>query len=246
MEYVNLPAPWYFLRFEMLYTLGEDKRVTVGEVEQVGKEVNIKITVTDLQVAKALREILPLERDFGPVKVFIIILDSSGNIVNRSGTIFTPKTLADVFCTALSKNPLFKGVVVPGIVFSPEVAKNYADVVVFTDKQVVQFYGDILSEICGDFNAVAADVFRDITESVFSNNIKIQFSTYNENCRIKDKFYCIVREGSSNCEYCYNNESIYMNGYRQGYTDGYNKKNNNNGCQTNCRCSGRCSGRCNM
>ena len=146
------------------------------------------INVSDDETAFALRQVLPVSVEFGNVTLNIMVFNSKGFQVSVAEISYTPQTLAELFCTALKYNSLFEGAVLTeGKV--PYV-HSVGDVVLVIEKEVVQFFDDDLSELCNNFNGVAANVFKEVTVREYSPDLTVGFSTADPNCRLQKDVIC--------------------------------------------------------
>lgn len=193
---VGLIAPWYVLANEIKYTYGMSPFVNVEDlVEGTGGNYYLPIKVKKDSVADALRQILPLSFQFGNITVNIVVYNSRGEIVTVNNIVYTEETLAKLFCTALKMNPLFKGAVIRPEGF-PGTIPNVTLVIA---KEVIQFYNDDISQLCRNFNEVAAKVFGDVTNSSFSPNLVARFSTYDPKCKLQKNIYCPMKPKKHEC-----------------------------------------------
>lgn len=187
---VGLSAPWYTFANQIKYTYGLSPFITVNNLAPVGDNYDLIINVCYDDVALALRQILPSFVSFGGVIVYINIFNSENQIVPIENAVYTPETLAKLLCTALIGNPLFEGTILTNGILPPIVSGTVGDVVVVIAKDIVQFYNDDISDLCSNYNAVAADVFEQITTLSYLENLKISFSTCDPNCEMQKNIYC--------------------------------------------------------
>ena len=59
--------------------------------------------------------------------------------------------------------------------------------VVIINKAIVQFYNDDISDLCRNYNEVAAKVFKEITNKDFGENLVVGFTTKSETCHKMEK-----------------------------------------------------------
>lgn len=183
---VALSPPWYTFANEIKYTYGLSRCVQINDLVEVDGEYHLVINVYDDIMADAIRQVLPLTKEFGNVDVDITIFNSRGEVVPVINQVYTSETLAQLYCMALGCNPLFKGVVLK----PAEEPGTIADVIVIIEKEVVQFYNDNIGDLCKNFNEVAAKVFESISNTSFDTDLTVQFSTYDEKCLAQKNIYC--------------------------------------------------------
>lgn len=195
---VKLSPPWFTFANEVKYTYGMSPYVKVKDLVQVGNGYELRIYVCDDTVAHALRQVLPLIKDFGGVIVNIIVYNSLNIPVPVKITPYTPQTLARTLCNALHENPLFVGTILTEGKLTPQQIGILGDVVVIIKKRVVQFYDDNISDICSNYNQVAATTFADVSNLSYPVNLNITFSTYDSKCIKSADLYC----GDDDCWCC--------------------------------------------
>ncbi|MGG7177558.1 hypothetical protein ACQPU1_08205 [Clostridium paraputrificum] len=190
MANINLSPPWFTLANEIKYTYGLSRYIEVNDLFQTGESYTLTINVCNDEVANALRQVLPQTKDFGGVTVNIVIFNSSGNVVPLIDIEYTPEILAQTFCLALFSNPLFVGTVLTAGKVPPNAEERIGNVVIIIKAAVVQFYNDDISDLCKNFNEVAAKVFADVTNLTYLPNLKISFSTFDQDCELQREIYC--------------------------------------------------------
>lgn len=191
MSRVTLSPPWFTFANEIKFTYGLSNYIEVNDLIANGANYDLIINVCNDSIAKSLRAILPLSKDFGGVLVNVIVLNSRGIVVPVENIAYTSKTLAETFCNALYSNPLFVGTVIP--VLPPIVQATVGDVVIIIKPCVIQFYDDNISDLCSNFNEVASKVFTDVTTLEYAVNLKVSFSTYDKDCPLQEPLYCPTR-----------------------------------------------------
>lgn len=195
---VKLSPPWFTFANEVKYTYGKSPYIRVKDLVQVGNNYELKIYVCDDTVADALRQVLPLSKDFGGVIVNIIVYNSSKVPVPVKNIVYTPKTLARTLCKALYENPLFVGTILTEGKLTPEQIGILGQVVVIIKKRIVQFYDDNISDICSNYNQIAATTFTNVSNLSYPVNLNITFSTYDSKCIKSTDLYCT----SEDCCWC--------------------------------------------
>ncbi|MFZ3589950.1 hypothetical protein ACOI1C_11875 [Bacillus sp. DJP31] len=155
----------------MKNSIGADPCVTVLNLIELPKEAGylIPILVEDQEIAEALATILTLQKDLGNLTIFVAVL-SQGQLVSPIGSNLTPEDIVKLYTTAFETNRFFKSVV------AQEVFLGDVSVFPVFKKSVIQFFNDDLSDLFRHFNAVAAEVFRDVLRGEI-NNIIINPST---------------------------------------------------------------------
>lgn len=189
---VKLSPPWFIFANEVKYTYGVSPYVNVQDLVQVGDNYELRIDVCNNHIAEALRQVLPQSMDFGGVIVTVIVYNKFGQVVPVPNIVYTPETLAKTLCTALYGNPLFVGTVLTEGKEPPDEVDVLGQVVVIIKKCVVQFYSDDISDICSNYNGVAATVFANVTSLAYPPDLKISFSTYDAKCIKPSDLYCGV------------------------------------------------------
>lgn len=187
---VNLSPPWYIFANQVKYTYGMSPYVQVLDLIKVNNDYQLSIHVSKRPVARALRQVLPLSKDFGGTTVNIIVYDRYGQVVPVENIVYTPETLAQTLCTALHGNSLFLGTVLTQGKVSPIQQNVIGAVVVIIEKYIIQFYSDDISDLCSNYNEVAAKTFAEVTNLNYAPTLNISFSTYDEHCIEYSDLYC--------------------------------------------------------
>lgn len=187
MNEVKLSPPWYTFRNQIRYTYGMSPIITVNELVQTNSSYVLSINSCSEGVAFAVRQVLPLERTFGNIIVLIKVFGPNGSEIPIANEAYTPESLAKLFCTALSYNPLFMGVI--PFEYNPEMPFMKSAYMVITPT-VVQFFNDDLSDLCSNYTEVASKVFEEVSTLEYSPNLTASFSTYDKKCVNQDDFFC--------------------------------------------------------
>ena len=150
---VKMSSPWVIYWRELEALFGEDPEI---EIEFDENAFTIYIYVNNETKAEALDQLLPTEKVFGNVTLYIDIIPSN-----------TEKTLAQYYFDAFNGNPIFEGQYTPkeGGAFS-------ANYIIFKN-EVAQFYSDTLA----DPNGYTSTLYQDIANRVFNNRDGIYFCT---------------------------------------------------------------------
>ncbi len=190
MENIRLSPPWYTFANEIKYTYGLSPYITVHDLEGEEDRYTLPIKVYNNDIATALRNILPLTTIIGNITIDIVVLNSRNKVVPVTNKAYTPQTLAQTFCTALYKNPLFIGTVLTAKKLPTLMQSTIGDVAIVIRKSVVQFFNDDISDLCSNYNEVAAKVFGLVTNLNYRPNLRISFSTYDPDCQLQKNIYC--------------------------------------------------------
>ena len=150
---MKMSPPWMIYWRELVELFGQDPEI---EIEFDEDSLTVSMYVDNEVKAEALNQLLPTEKVFGNVTLYIDIIPSN-----------TEKTLAQYYVDAFTGNPIFKGQYTPkeGGAFS-------ADYIIFKN-EVVQFYSDTLA----DPNGYTSTLYQDIANRVFNNRDGIYFCT---------------------------------------------------------------------
>lgn len=175
---VQLSSSWYTLANKIKYTYGESENIHFNEIINIGSQYILIINIFDNNQAFALRQLIPETIEIGNITLNIVIFNAVGKQQHTSDKKYTVEELKLIFETALKDNSLFKDIYVSESKFLKELL---GDIVVIIDKAVVQFYNDDISDLYKNFNEVAAKVFKEITINEYDPDIKVGFTTFNEN-----------------------------------------------------------------
>ena len=150
---VKLAPPWitYYRQVEALFGADPDIKVAFDE-----DELHIKMYVENEIKAAALDEILPVQKDFGNVSVFIEVIPAN-----------TEPKKVDIIRRAFEGNPAFSyATTIEGIMVNPI---NY---VVFKP-EVVQFWNDNLH----DPHGLVSTLMEDVARAVIDEEDGVMFTT---------------------------------------------------------------------
>jgi hypothetical protein len=163
--------PWFHLDLLLKNSVGKDPCVQVGDY--LAATSSIEIQTCDEHVAAALAVILKLNYSFGRTNVTVIVHDPSGNEV-PAPTDFGSDPIAFVeesLNTALRTNIYFAGV---------STSKGFTPLFAEFKKQVIQFQDDNLSDLYGNSNYTAEDVFSQVLNSTYPG-VRLGISTQDTN-----------------------------------------------------------------
>lgn len=139
---MKLSPPWieYYRKLEAMFGPDPDIRVEFDE-----DEMHIKLYVESHEKATALDELLPVQKDFGNVSVFIEVIPANNE----------PKRI-DYIKRALEGNPAFSyATTIEGIMSNP------ISYVVFKP-EVIQIWSDNLSDVNGLTTTLMAEIAKEI------------------------------------------------------------------------------------
>ena len=152
-ENIKLSSPWVTYYKEIVAMFGEDPDIKIDFDEA---ENTVKLFVNGQDKADALTQLLPMEKEFGNVVLYIEVIPANKQ----------PSKI-DVYRKAFDGNPAFSySATIEGIMSNP------ISYLVFRNK-VVQFYNDDLGDINGNKNTL----YQDIAEDLFENHDGICFCT---------------------------------------------------------------------
>lgn len=153
----SLFAPWFIFMDEIYAMFKDDPDIEI-DIKDLDEPYKIKLMVNGQEKAEALSQLLPSEREFGKVKVFIQVIPANVRSERQ----------LDLFQKALAGNPAFA--------FAKRGGEGpfEVDYVVF-NKEVVQYHADDTSDLWGLESTLYEDIARDIFEDIdvcFCTNIE--------------------------------------------------------------------------
>ena len=144
---LHLSAPWHTYRNMLAHMFSLDEDITVGNITGEGDALSLRIDVLNNRgKCEALNQLLKKTVAFGSVTLTISVENSFSN----------SDSAADIAKTALAYNRLVKDIVVK----KDMTGTDHTFVVFYPE--VIQFFNDDLTDYCGNFNALAEDVAREI------------------------------------------------------------------------------------
>jgi len=149
----KLSPPWveYYRKLEAMFSPDPDIKVEFDE-----DEMHIKLYVESHEKATALDELLPVQKDFGNVSVFIEVIPANDE----------PKRI-DYIKRAFEGNPAFSyATTIEGIMSNP------ISYVVFKP-EVIQFWNDNM----GDPHGITSTLMADIAKEIIGEDEGVIFST---------------------------------------------------------------------
>jgi len=150
---MKLSPPWieYYRKLEAMFGPDPDIKIEFDE-----DEMHIKLYVESHEKATALDELLPVQKDFGNVSVFIEVIPANDE----------PKRI-DYIKRALEGNPAFSyATTIEGIMSNP------ISYVVFKP-EVIQFWNDNM----GDPHGITSTLMADIAKEIIGEDEGVIFST---------------------------------------------------------------------
>ena len=145
-EKIKLSPPWYNYFREVKALFGDDPDINV--IFDDDNNV-IKLYVENHDKADALEQILPKEKAFGAVTVYIEVIPQNKEM-----------SKVDLFRKAFEGNPAYSySATVDGIMSNP---LHY---IVFRNR-VVQYWSDSLNDINGNTSTLYENIARDIFDNV--------------------------------------------------------------------------------
>ena len=151
-EKMKLSPPWVTFYKEMNALFGEDPDINVTFDEDTN---TIKLFVEGVDKADALTQLLPAEKTFGNITVYIEVIPANKQ-----------QSKIDLFRKAFEGNPVFSYAVTVG-----GISSNDYNFIVFRHK-ICQFWNDQMNDINGNVSTLYENVARDIfddTKGIFFN-----------------------------------------------------------------------------
>lgn len=142
-EGVRLSPPWieYYNKLEALFGQDPDIRMSYDDDNH-----KVKMLVHGKDKAEALQKLIPVEKSWGGVRLFIVIVPDNEEW-----------TSADIVRKAFEGNPLYDQTVV----LHPEGISNPFGYVCFK-KEVLQYWNDNLADPHGNISTLAENIAREI------------------------------------------------------------------------------------
>lgn len=182
---LKLAPPWYFLRNEIASTLGQDPNIQVSQlIPLTNDQYELQINVLNYcNQAIALRKIIKPEYTISNKTILVKIFSKCSLEIpyTPKQSCYTPEELGTILDDAFLNNPLYKGYVLTPNEASINKKEFLGDVVMIVAKELIQFFNDDFRDLYQNFNGVATEVFKDFIIQEYDSNIKLSFSTYDEN-----------------------------------------------------------------
>ena len=152
-ETIKLSPPWITYYRELVALFGEDPDIRI-EYDEDQNEV--KLFVNGNEKADALTQLLPVEKEFGNVILYITVIPANNEMKK-----------IDIYRKAFEGNPVYSyAASVEGIM------TNSVNYIIFKN-QVCQYWTDNL----GDINGNKSDLYENIARDVFEDKEGIFFCT---------------------------------------------------------------------
>lgn len=148
--------PWATLWSQINAAFAGDALVSVNPPDDSANPFVIVLTVNDYTKAVAIASLLKARHDFGNVSVVVKVCNRQGSQIGGVSP-NSADELSLIVRVAFNGNLLLTDVVVRDLMGRQRVFPVIA-------KTVIQFYNDDLSELNGNYNAVAAAVLSEICE----------------------------------------------------------------------------------
>ena len=175
----KLSPPWVTQRNKIACTIGLDPQVEVGELEERSSEKYVvRILVNDNKKAKAIANMLVPEYVYCDTRLKIKVYAPCEIRVYPRIHRLNGEELSKLLNDALGGNPLYRGfVITDGII------PTGVQVVGIIKKEIVQFFNDDITDLCGNYNEVASKVFNSIIRRDY-NPATLSFTTEDRECLI--------------------------------------------------------------
>lgn len=150
-------VPPQFTYFNLIkYSIGNDPLVTVEPLQQLASgNFLITLRVRGLRKARALATLLLPKKSIGTVQLTVQVRTTQGTLVKPLRCKFTPSGIVKLCQTAFRTNALFQ---------FAATRKFFGLEVVYPvfKARIIQFPNDDLSDYYGNYNNIAAFVFREV------------------------------------------------------------------------------------
>jgi hypothetical protein len=164
-------SPPQFTYFNLIKSsIGNDPLVTVEPLEILPSgNFLITLRVRGLHKARALATLIVPSRAIGGVRLTVQVRTTQGTLVKPLRCIFTPEQIVKLYQTAFRTNRLF---------LFAAIRQFFAQRYVYPvfRARIIQFFNDDLSDYYGNYNNIAAFVFRDVLRPTVSRT-SVRFST---------------------------------------------------------------------
>ncbi len=144
MANLKLSPPWDTFYKEVKALFGRDEEVKVVMNEE---KYELNLFVDNAEKADAISKLLPVEKTFGNVTLYIRVIPADGG----------KERIKDIFAKAFSGNPAFSYIKS----IDPSTGAFGATYVVF-ENRVVQFYNDDLTDVNGNCSTLYQDIAQDV------------------------------------------------------------------------------------
>ena len=154
MGKLKLSSPWQAYVNELNALFGQDSEIRIAFNEE---DKEIKLYVSDEGKARALTKILPIEKEFGNVKIKVTVVMPNED---------TDESVLKTFEKAFRGNPAME------FVYTAHSLLGDHCYVVFKN-EVVQFFNDQLD----DMNGNKSTLYQEIAKDVFTDNLGVFYCT---------------------------------------------------------------------
>lgn len=151
---LDLSSPWEIFYKEIEAMFGMDPEITI-RIDR--DEYTVRLYICNTDKADALSQLLPMEKEFGNVKVKIAVIPDNDE-----------DTKATLYEKAFRDNPAFEYVDVNG---NP--AMGLPSTFVIFRKEVVQYFNDSLN----DPNRICSTLYQNIAPDIFGADPEVHFCT---------------------------------------------------------------------
>lgn len=137
----------------LYYSIGVSGDVRVTDVQrQLGDDYLVRIITDNQNKGNALSTIIKNKIQVSPTVYLQIVVEDSKESIYAAKIVGSLDDLVEITKDALSGNPLF--------VASQKARSNALGIV--TTRSVIQFWHDDLHDLFSAYNAIAADVFKEL------------------------------------------------------------------------------------
>lgn len=179
---VRLSPPWVTQRNKIACTIGLDQQVLVEDLEEKSEtEYIVNVMVNDNRKAKALSNLLVSKYIYGDVILKVKVYAPCEIRVYPCFDALSPMELSKLLSEGLMGNPLYRGFVITEGVIPLQVVETVGQVVGIIRREVVQFFNDNITDLCGNYDEVASKVFNSIIRRDF-NPATLSFTTEDREC----------------------------------------------------------------
>lgn len=152
---LKLSSPWVTYVNYLMALFGNDPDITI----EYDEEYEVKLYVDNGLKAGALDMLLPTEKEFGNVTLFITVIPSNDY---QDAADLTRKELFDV---AFDRNPIYA--------FSKEIKGIFCNSIIYIvfKNRVVQFFNDNLNDIYGNISTLYQEIASEVFDGMGLNNV---------------------------------------------------------------------------
>ena len=166
MARIKLSPPWSIFYDEIRVMFAEDPEVRVIMDEE---NKTVHVFVSDPRKSAAIRQILQQERQFGRVKLTVLVPPPDSADYNFADGV-------ELYCAAFEKNPRLSYV-------QPKTSIFDTSFYVVFKNEVIQYFNDDISDINGQCSTLAECIARDIFVGDNLPNFNTDFPAPPPNCK---------------------------------------------------------------